>query len=122
MLACFSRKFNFDRCLWKIGTAGRADLKEFQTNLEAEKEANKLVAEKIKKGYKDDNNTHFRESDFWNIIEPAKKSSEGDADYQADLVTELLQADQLRKLLTLVTYLLNFIANRIGQTGGEQHI
>ncbi|MBL0303027.1 MAG: DUF4240 domain-containing protein [Cytophagaceae bacterium] len=76
----------------KIGTAGRADLKEFQTNLEAEKEANKLVAEKMKKGYKDDDNTHFSESDFWNIIERAKKSSEGDADYQADLVTELLSS------------------------------
>lgn len=74
----------------RIGTAGRSESKEFSSNSTAEKEANKLIAEKLKKGYKEDNTLYFGESDFWNIIERTKKSSDGDCDYQADLVTELL--------------------------------
>lgn len=83
----------------RIGTAGRSDSKEFQSNLEAEKEANKLIAEKLKKGYKeDDSNINFTEADFWNIIERTKKSSEGDSENQADLVTELLQSRPISEI------------------------
>ncbi|AXE18469.1 hypothetical protein DR864_12245 [Runella rosea] len=83
----------------RIGTAGRSDSKEFPSNLEAEKEANKLIAEKLKKGYEEDNNINFSEADFWNIIERAKKSSEGDYEYQADLLTELLQSRPISEII-----------------------
>lgn len=83
----------------RIGTAGRSDSKEFQSNFEAEKEANKLIAEKLKKGYTEDNNIIFSEADFWNIIERTKKSSEGDSEYQAELVTELLQSRPISEII-----------------------
>ena len=83
----------------RIGTTGRSDSKVFQSDIEAEKEANKLIAEKIKKGYKEDNNLNFGESDFWNIIERTKKNSEGDSDYQADLVTEVLKNRPISEII-----------------------
>lgn len=74
----------------RIGTAGRSEEKKYDSSLEAKKEGKKLVADKIKKGYKEVKPVSFGEIDFWNIIERAKKSSNGNVAHQAELVGELL--------------------------------
>lgn len=83
----------------RIGTAGRSEVKEYASALEAKTEAKKLIAEKLKKGYKEEKAAAFSEADFWNIIERAKKISNGDTTYQAELVTEMLAGRPLADIV-----------------------
>lgn len=43
----------------KTGTSGRFQLKEFDSEEKCRKEAEKMIAQKVKKGYKEDNNFDF---------------------------------------------------------------
>lgn len=87
----------------RIGTAGRSEPKEFESNAEAKKEAEKLIAEKIKKGYKEDKASSFSETDFWNIIDRARKASEGDVDELASFVEELLVSRPVADIIAYET-------------------
>ncbi len=83
----------------RIGTAGRSESKEFKSEAEAKKEAEKLLAEKLKKGYHEDKNSGFGEEDFWKIIDRARKASQGDPDRLADLVEELLESRPISEII-----------------------
>ncbi|RYU93634.1 DUF4240 domain-containing protein [Emticicia agri] len=83
----------------KSGTLGRVESKTFPSGVEAEKEANRLIAEKLKKGYKEANTVIFGEEDFWNMIERARKNSEGEVDYQASVVSEMLSERPVAEMI-----------------------
>lgn len=79
----------------KANTAGRTNVKEFSTAEEAEKEAVKLVKEKIGKGYRETSDIEPNPSgigvaEFWNLIERAKRKAFGDIDEQIEILTEVL--------------------------------
>lgn len=76
----------------KTGTAGSAQTKEFETQEAAEKEANKLIKEKSRKGYVEkveDNIGKIKESEFWGLIKRAKDKAE-DTYEQVEILTEIL--------------------------------
>src|SRR5687767_3133093 len=79
----------------KADTAGRTNIKEFSTAEEAEKEAVKLIKEKLGKGYREasdiePNASSIGVAEFWNLIERAKKKAFGDIDEQIEILTEIL--------------------------------
>lgn len=79
-------------CFGKVGTSGRESLKEFSDNTTALKEAEKLITQKIKKGYietvkegkipeKPDLSAMPMDEDlFWKIIDMFNWKKEGDDD------------------------------------------
>ncbi len=76
----------------KIGTAGSSNIKVFGDAETANKEANKLIKEKIKKGYTEIYDLQimkFGENEFWSLIERAKSKAE-DTNNQIEILTELL--------------------------------
>jgi predicted DNA-binding WGR domain protein len=79
----------------KTGTAGRTNIKEFETAELARKEADKLIKEKVKKGYMEligaePKSSNIGLTEFWNLIERAKKKSAGDVEEQAQILNEIL--------------------------------
>lgn len=86
-------------CFGQMGTIGRCESKAFSSNEEAEKEANKLIAKKLEQGYQETQEAAFGESDFWSIIEKSKKYTEGDTDFQADQLTEILSKRPIAEII-----------------------
>jgi predicted DNA-binding WGR domain protein len=79
----------------KTGTAGRTNIKEFESNADAQKEVDKLIKEKTRKGYieifgGEQNNTDFGILEFWNLIERSKRKATGDVNEQVEILTEIL--------------------------------
>lgn len=80
----------------RIGSAGSATSKEFESEEACEQEAAKLIKEKTKKGYIEgilDANSAggiLSKEEFWNLIERARKNSSGDIDEQASIITSML--------------------------------
>lgn len=86
----------------KTGTAGVANEKDFDSPESAQKEAENLIREKVKKGYVEQNTPDAGlsgEAEFWNLIERAKKESGGDGDLQAQLLTEALAKRSVEDIL-----------------------
>jgi predicted DNA-binding WGR domain protein len=74
----------------KIGNAGTTQTKECIDVPKAQKEADTLITEKIKKGYElEPNIVGLTESEFWNLIEKAKSKAD-DQDEQIELLREML--------------------------------
>lgn len=87
----------------KIGTEGQLNYKVFDNQTEARKEYDKLIAQKIKKGYSkvsddvacastDDGvakNETMSKQEFWALIDQSKRGTE-DTDEQMDKLRELL--------------------------------
>jgi len=76
----------------KAGTAGSINIKEFEDDINANKEADKLIKEKIKKGYieiTDGSIGRLGKVEFWNLIERAKSKAK-DTDEQIEVLTEIL--------------------------------
>ncbi len=86
-------------CFGKTGTLGLCESKMLQSNEEAIKEANELIAQKLKKGYVETVDAAFGEADFWSVIEKSKKYSEGDVDYQTNQITEILSARPVAEII-----------------------
>jgi predicted DNA-binding WGR domain protein len=81
----------------KISTAGKTNTKEFETTELAQQEAEKLIKEKVSKGYKqviDNDAGKFSEVEFWSLIERTKRSSE-DTSEQAEQLIEILSTRAL---------------------------
>lgn len=79
----------------KSNTAGRTNVKEFPTVEEAQKEAEKLIQEKTRKGYLEafdveSKASSFGVTEFWNLIERAKRKASGDIEEQAEILKEIL--------------------------------
>jgi predicted DNA-binding WGR domain protein len=77
----------------RTSTAGVTNTRNFDTNAEALLEAEKLIREKLKKGYLetlDNRLSKFSENEFWSLIERARKNSE-DHEAQMELLGEYLQ-------------------------------
>lgn len=78
----------------KTNTAGNANVKEFESGEEAEREAQKLIKEKLKKGYfetQEEASCKLAEAEFWNLVERAKKKSEDVFEQVEVLVTQLAE-------------------------------
>lgn len=76
----------------RTGTAGTTNTKKFVNPYKAAVEADKLVNEKLKKGYKENKGkqaSKFGETEFWGLIERTKKKT-SDSSEQIELLTELL--------------------------------
>ena len=79
----------------KVNTAGRTNTKDFATAEDAEKEAEKLIKEKVRKGYRETFDIESSASDFgtvefWNLIERAKRKSFGGIEEQAEVLKGIL--------------------------------
>lgn len=76
----------------KTGTAGNTNIKEYFKEEEAQKDADKLIQEKLKKGYVevlDENAGSFGEVEFWSLISRSKAKAE-DSYEQIEILTEIL--------------------------------
>lgn len=76
----------------KIGTAGNTNVKEYFKEEDAKKDADKLIQEKLKKGYVevlDENAGSFGEIEFWSLIARSKSKAE-DPFEQIEILTEIL--------------------------------
>lgn len=79
----------------KSNTAGRTSVKDFPTVEEARKEVEKLVKEKTRKGYLEifdveSSASDFGITEFWDLIERAKRKASGDVEEQAEILREIL--------------------------------
>ncbi len=82
----------------KMGTAGIAKTKDFKDEAAAQKEAQKLIKEKIKKGYLEITELitppidgSFGDNEFWALIETAKQKAQDLDDVIAQLTDSLSQ-------------------------------
>jgi predicted DNA-binding WGR domain protein len=67
---------SFTTTYGKIGTSGQTTIKQFKSDADAKKEYEKLIAEKVKKGYQASNGASARASDDDDEDEkPAKKAA-----------------------------------------------
>lgn len=76
----------------KTGTAGSVQTKEFDDEPAAQKEADKLIKEKTRKGYVEamgEGVGKVGETEFWGLIKRAKDKAE-DTDEQAGVLIEML--------------------------------
>ena len=76
----------------KNGTAGNTNVKEYFKEEDAKKDADKLIQEKLKKGYVealDENAGSFGEVEFWSLIARSKSKAE-DPFEQIEILTEIL--------------------------------
>lgn len=76
----------------KNGTAGNTNVKEYFKEEDAKKDADKLIQEKLKKGYVevlDENAGSFVEVEFWSLIARSKSKAE-DPFEQIEILTEIL--------------------------------
>lgn len=88
----------------KINTAGRTNIKEFPTADEAQKESEKLIKEKTRKGYLETfdiefNTSSIRVPEFWNLIERAKHKAFRDVEEQAEILIEILSERPLEDII-----------------------
>lgn len=97
----------------KTGTAGRTNVKEFSDSKDAQKEAEKLIKEKIRKGYVEavelsDNQNDFGTKEFWNLIERAKSKSVGELEEQSEILIEMLSERPLEDIIEFAKIFQNF--------------
>lgn len=86
----------------RTNTAGVTKAKEFDNEADAQKEAEKLIREKLKKGYTeviDGDVGKFSETEFWNMIERSRKNSE-DCHSQCELLIEYLSQRPVEDIVT----------------------
>jgi len=88
----------------KSNTAGRTNIKEFSSIEEAQRESDKLIKEKTRKGYLETVNIDskagdFGVSEFWNLIERTKRKAGGDTEEQVELLEELLAERPLEDII-----------------------
>ncbi len=79
----------------KTNTAGRTNVKEFVNDEDAYREAERLINEKTRKGYMEtfdfeSNLSSLGITEFWNLIERAKRKASSDVDEQTEILTEIL--------------------------------
>lgn len=80
----------------RVGSAGSATTKEYSSEAECLAAAEDLIRQKSKKGYKEEQfegepgSGDLGISDFWNLIERARKRCEGDPETQASILVEQL--------------------------------
>jgi predicted DNA-binding WGR domain protein len=79
----------------KSNTAGRTNVKEFSTVEESQREAEKLIKEKTRKGYLETidietSKSTFGVTEFWNLIERTKRKAFRDVEEQAEALIEIL--------------------------------
>ncbi len=88
----------------KSNTVGRTNVKEFSTAEEAQKESEKLIKEKTRKGYMEAIDIEPRASsigvtEFWNLIERAKHKAFGDIEEQSEILKEILAERPLEDIV-----------------------
>ncbi|MCI4251185.1 DUF4240 domain-containing protein [Bacillus thuringiensis] len=95
----------------KIGTAGSVKAKEFETEEECMKEANKLVASKRKKGYIDPiqgedyiKEKTITEEEFWELLHRAKTKGE-DQEEQIEWLTSHLAKRTVHEIVAFDTHM-----------------
>ncbi|OFC99803.1 hypothetical protein BTGOE5_22460 [Bacillus thuringiensis] len=95
----------------KIGTAGSVKAKEFETEGECMKEANKLVASKRKKGYTDPcpgedyiKEKTITEEEFWELLNRAKTKGE-DQEEQIEWLTSHLAKRTVHEIVAFDTHM-----------------
>lgn len=97
----------------KTGTPGVTNQKSFSSPEEALKEAEKLIREKIKKGYvesADETAGQFSEETFWGLIERAKTKS-FDISERPDLLMEALEQRSEADILAYYRIFSQMMAN-----------
>ncbi|MED2598679.1 DUF4240 domain-containing protein, partial [Bacillus thuringiensis] len=95
----------------KIGTAGSVKAKEFETEEECMKEANKLVASKRKKGYIDPiqgedyiKEKTITEEEFWELLHRTKTKGE-DQEEQIEWLTSHLAKRTVHEIVAFDTHM-----------------
>ncbi len=95
----------------KIGTAGSVKAKEFETEEECIKEANKLIASKRKKGYTDPclgedyiKEKTITEEEFWDLLARAKTKGE-DQEEQLEWLTSHLAKRTVHEIVAFDTHM-----------------
>lgn len=95
----------------KIGTAGSVKAKEFESEEVCQKEANKLIASKRKKGYVDsaDGESYIKEKtiteeQFWELLDLARTKGE-DQEEQLEWLTSHLSKRTVHEIVAFDTHL-----------------
>jgi predicted DNA-binding WGR domain protein len=96
----------------KTNTAGVTNTKTFENEADALREAEKLIREKLKKGYLEtpgESVGEFSETEFWSLIERSKKNAE-DLESQIMMLAEYLQKRSIDDIIAFEHILQGMLA------------
>lgn len=112
----------------KIGTAGSVKAKEFETEEECMKEANKLVASKRKKGYINPiqgedyiKEKTITEEEFWELLNRAKTKGEEQVE-QIEWLTSHLAKRTVHEIVAFDTHMHRILKDSYTSVYGQQPI
>lgn len=88
----------------KVGTSGSIKVKTFESEDECQKEAEKRIREKLRKGYLEKNHvdereTNMNETIFWQLIEKSRQKSDGEIDEQIEILTQTLTKHSIKEII-----------------------